>query len=77
MDSGIENAITVHIPGAESLKFKRCANGLYFLDIATIKLNTPVVNYTFVSTVAGNQAYFTRQEIEGADKAHLLQGCIG
>ena len=48
-----------------------------FLDIAATKLNTPVVNYTFVSTAAGNQAYFTLQDIKGVDKARILQGLIG
>ena len=40
-------------------------------------LNNSVSAYTFFSTVASNKEFFSRLEIEGADRARVLQGRLG
>jgi hypothetical protein len=78
MDSGVENAINVHVSNQDTLKFKQCGNGLYYYDtLARAKSKEPVDNYSFLSTVAANKAHFITTEIQGAEDARVLQGRIG
>jgi hypothetical protein len=75
MDTAEEPTMMVHLSDDLILKFTQCGSGLYFYDIKEISAN--VNSYSFLSTVRSNKDYFNRKEIEGADKARLLQGNIG
>ena len=74
MDTDVCNAMIVHIDEHASLKFIECASGLYYYD-PTVgnKNNDNITHYSFFSTVKANKKYFTRAELEGADKARALQ----
>ena len=75
MDTAEEPTMMVHLSDDLILKFTQCGSGLYYYDV---KENSATVNsYSFLSTVRSNKDYFNRKEIEGADKARLLQGNIG
>jgi hypothetical protein len=57
------------------MKCSEYKNGLYYHDaaVAAPKTNVaPVIDYSFVTTVAANKKFFTRREIEGANKAREL-----
>ena len=83
MDTKASPSITVHISGDNKLAFMKCGSRLYFYDIGTShddnknsSINNKVTNYSFLTTVANNKEFFTRQEIEKADEARVLQALI-
>jgi hypothetical protein len=67
----------VHVRPDIILRFQQCGSGLYYYDTAANENNSNVISYSFLSTVRNNKDYFNRQEIEGADKARILQSNIG
>jgi hypothetical protein len=77
MDSAIDHSISVHLLASNIIKFSRCDSGLYFLDTnLNANLNdakNPVKPYSFFTTVRANKEFFSPHEIEGADKARILQ----
>ena len=80
MDSAVENCINVHRSNGTIMKFTELRSGLYFHDTSspsTPETSTPVTDYSFLHTVASNKQQFTRREVEGADKALILQKRIG
>ena len=46
-------------------------------DVSDNQNNQPVSAYSFFSTVASNKEFFSPLEIEGADKARILQSRLG
>ena len=81
MDSAQADCLLVHLAADETLFYEKCGNGLYFLNmdgkVPSNKLNESVSPYSFFHTVASNKEFFSRLEIEGADKARLLQSRLG
>ena len=64
----------VHVSEDNIIRFTKCGNGLYYFDTSTIRnTNNNVTEYSFLSTVKDNKAYFHKREIEGADNARILQ----
>ena len=62
----------------EVFKFKKCDTGLYYLDTEEYKNNSAVAPYfNFIQTVKENKLHFSRQELEGADRARRLQSLAG
>jgi hypothetical protein len=86
MDSTVEKAINLFYDG-KVLKFEECCDGLYYLDTSKSSnyYNSTVTNYSnpsssktsFVQTVNSNKEFFTKSEIDKADKARLLQSQLG
>ena len=78
LDTAIEAALLVHLSNNAVLRFIEHDNGLYLL-VPSVNPTTkfPIYNYSCVSTVADNRAVFTRQEVEGADRARQLYRTIG
>lgn len=68
MDTLKDTVILVHVP-PNVFKFKRCGQGLHYLDTA--------MHGCFFSTVHGNKECFNKKEIAAADSARELQGRIG
>jgi len=80
MDTNFEPALCVHRTDGSVMKFNEYKNGLYYHDaaVAAPKTNVaPVIDYSFVTTVAANKNFFTRREIKGANKARELFKKIG
>jgi hypothetical protein len=77
MDTDDAPTMMVHVSPDIILRFQQCGSGLYYYDTAANAHNSNVISYSFLSTVRNNKDYFNRQEIEGADKARILQGNIG
>ena len=74
MDTTKERAMLVHVSEDNIIRFTKCGNGLYYFDTSTIRnTNNNVTEYSFLSTVKDNKAYFHKREIEGADNARILQ----
>jgi hypothetical protein len=75
MDTTKERAMLVHVSNDTIVRFSECGNGLYYFDTSTIHNLTKnnVTEYSFLSTVKDNKAYFHKREIEGADNARILQ----
>ena len=76
MDTSIDRAMTVHINEHTLLRFQECSDGLYYLDTSTIAPkdnNVPVISYCNLQTVNSNKKYFSRREVQGADRARSLQ----
>jgi hypothetical protein len=78
MDRTKERAMLVHVSNDIIIRFSQCGNGLYYLDTSAIRKTTSnnVTDYSFLSTVKENKAYFHKREIEGADDARILQQLI-
>ena len=74
MDSAVENYIVIHVGDGNDLKFLKCGRRLYYFDT---KVKSSVTGYSFLLSVVSNTLYYTRREVQGADDAPLLQGCIG
>jgi hypothetical protein len=73
MDTRQERVIFVHHDG-KVLKFKECADGLYYYDTAACKPNNvDITNYSFLETVADNSKFFSADEIKGALRACQVQ----
>jgi len=75
MDTSVEAALCVHCSDGSITKFIEYGLGLSYHDAAAAvqpNSNENVIDYSFVSTVANNEAQFPRWEIEGADKARAL-----
>ena len=78
MDTDASPSIRVHLDYDHVVIFEQCGSGLYFYDTANTDNTKHLVSkYSFLSTVASNKQYFTRREIDQADKAHILQAHIG
>lgn len=80
MDTSVEAALCVHRSDGTIMKFLEYASGLYYHDTSQPKLDTPstpVIAYSFLSTVARNKSHFTPREVEGADAARNLYKKIG
>ena len=85
MDSSIELAIIVCVGSDKLIKFKQCANGLYFCDTALpsdhmVEANhnkENISSYSLLTNVSHNKKFFTKREIEAANRARDLQGLIG
>ena len=73
-DSEVSNAFTVQLDENNSITFQGFGSGLYFHN-----LNAPVNAYPYnlLNTVSENKTFFSRREIEGAEKAREQQGQIG
>ena len=76
MDMVVDPAILVHVGNDDVIKFNKCRSGLYYYDTSN-SYNSTLMGYSFLAMVKSNKEYFSRREIEGADKAHILQGNIG
>jgi hypothetical protein len=79
-DTSVEPALCVHCTDGSVMKFSEYKNGLHYHDaaVAAPKTNVaPVIDYSFVNTVAADKKIFTRREIEGANKARALSKKIG
>jgi len=82
MDSLVEKTILVHVNNDMVYKFKEYEQVYIWILNTWINYQNPIpqkiVNeYAFFSTVSNDKEYFTRVEIEGADKAHDLQQILG
>jgi hypothetical protein len=77
MDTNEAHTMMVHVSPNLILRFQQCGSGLYYYDTAANESNSNVISYSFLSTVRNNKDYFNRQEIEGVDRARILQGNIG
>jgi len=74
IDSAKADRMLVHLTESEILHFNKCGNGLYFLNLdPSNKTKQSVSPYSFAS----NKEFFSRREIEGADKARIVQSRIG
>ena len=74
MDSSVDDAFYVHISPKHILRFQRHSPGLYYIDTRNLIDNKNEVNaYSFFSTVKANKEYFSSRDIEGADRARVLQ----
>ena len=78
MDTKSDPSMLVHHEDGKAYRFKSCGKGLFHMslnnpDIVEVTNNQKVTPYSFLSTVASNKEYFTRHEIEGADRARDLQ----
>ena len=78
LDTAVEAVLFMHLPDNTVLRFAEHTDGLYLL-VPSVNPSTssPTYNYSCVSTVADNRAVFTRQEVEGADRARQLYRTIG
>jgi hypothetical protein len=86
MDSKIEHAINLYFQGGV-LKFEECSDGLYYLDVTDSSnyYNSNITNYSasssskpsFAQMVNSNKEFYTKMEVNKADKARLLQGQLG
>jgi len=80
MDTDVEPALCVHCADGSVMKLSEYKTGLYYHDNAAAapkSIVAPVIDYSFVTTVAGNNKLCTRREIEGANKARELSKKIG
>ena len=80
MDTSVEPAIVVHRKNGTKMKFSEYKSGLYYYEVPVAKdckLKSFVIDYCFVTTVAGNKKMFTRREVEGANRARKLYTLIG
>ena len=84
MDTDVERAILVHLDNDHVLKFLECHDGLYYYDMTrplehtgANDSNATFYDYSFLQTVEGNKANYSRREIVGADKARRVQELIG
>jgi len=78
MDTSIDNAIIVNFPDGHSFRFEQINDGLYaYNPVSEIKSNNTITNYSFASTVKANKNFFTRDQINRADRARKLQEYIG
>ena len=76
MDTTVKSTFNAHINDHIIVKFLKCGHRLNYFD--TDKSNkSPVNAYSFLSTVKDNKSYFSRHEIEGADRAPDLHGNFG
>ena len=78
MDTTVENSMNVHVSDHYILKFKKCRDGLHFLNTSTLgnsvfSSNSAVNGYSDLQTVTSNKCYFTRCEVQGATAARNLQ----
>ncbi len=83
MDTSVKDSIMVHLPNGSIIPFKQYNDGLFVFDtrndniIQQDNTKSTVTNYSFVSTVQQNKSFFTRAQIEKADRARKLQQYIG
>ena len=82
MDSSIGRAIILHL-NAKKIKFRKCSDGLYYWD-SSDKSKSTISNYSdainnisLAQAVAANKSFFTKRDVQGADKAKVLQSIIG
>ena len=68
--SSVDDSIFVHVDD-ETLRFKRCGDGIYYIDLSLYgkdKSRTTVTDYSrgcyFLSTVKANKEYYTRTETD-------------
>ena len=78
MDTLHEKAITITLLNNTTIKFTKCADGLYFFDPAQHNFKnkstdyfpmTSSINTQLISTVKENKTFFTNQDILLANKA--------
>lgn len=86
MDTLQEKALTVTLLDNTTVKFNKCAHGLYCFDPAHNNSKNTPTNYLpllsssdtqLISTIKENKSFFINQDILLADKACQLQECIG
>ena len=84
MDTSVECAINVHV--GDLIQFKECADGLYYYDTkAPCHANSNpnntmhVTNYStsLVQTVHNNKQLYSKSNVQGADRARMLQEQLG
>ena len=77
MDTSIDRAIQLHFHDTV-YTFRECIDGLYYWDSKS-KPKMPITNYStsFAQTVHNNKLYYSRREIQGADRARALQAALG
>ena len=83
MDTDKERAILLHYNDSV-VRFEECGDGLYYVNASEL-LNHynkhTVTNYSepfsFTQTVSSNKSFFTKSDIEGADRARYLQSVLG
>ena len=74
MDSANAREMHVYLDKDRFMVFKECGDGLYYFDTKNDNITKdPFNKYSFLNTVAANKEHFHRLEIEGADKARILQ----
>ena len=76
MDTTSESTFNVHINDHTVIKKLKYGPGMYYFDTDNSN-KCPVNAYWFISTIIYNKSCFSRQEIEGVDRAHDLQVKIG
>ena len=81
-DSQHSSSFFVFISDDYILEFKQLSNGLYGFDVnSSSNLNrihtSTSFHHLFFSTVKANKRFFSNAEVEGAEKARILQGRIG
>ena len=78
MDTQVSTSMFVHLNDGKIVEIKQCGRGLYYYDPAAgflnqDNLNTPVIEYSYVQTVAANKSTYSAIEVDNADKARRLQ----
>ena len=83
MGTSTEKAMDVIMSDVPVLNFKECGSGLYSYDMASTddqnsaKTNVSITPYPLLSTVIENKEFYTRNDIEGADRAIIYQELLG
>ena len=75
-DTSTERAFLIHLPDGSILRFNEYSEGLYLLKGSKTKRASYPYS-CFLNTVSENKDVFTRRQIEGANRARLLQQNIG
>ena len=78
MDTDIERAIQLHYNN-HTFTFLECMDGLYYWDSnSPHKTKETLTNYSsFAQTVRHNKLFYSKREIQGADRARALQSSLG
>jgi hypothetical protein len=73
-NSAVSNAFTVQFDEHNSIVFEGFGSGLYYYNLKETVTHYPL---NLLNTVSENKSFFSRREIEGAEKAREQQGQIG
>ena len=76
MDTGVENAMCVHLPNGIVMKFLEFESGLYYHD-GSHNLEQVVNPYSFLQSVSDPRTLYHRRELVGADWARDLYIKLG
>jgi len=76
-NSEVSNAFTVQLDESNSITFEGFGSRLYFHNLNSSIIAYLYNNYNLLNTVSENKFFFSRSEIEGAEKAREQQGQLG